>query len=417
MRPVFAPLALVLAVACHSSRRGPSGTYDASVPGDTCGSIRLTQYAASATGWCEWNRTATFLPVFVRDGLTAAVAEPFNGGSYGGASGESCGECWEVDTLGATRVVMIHDLCPVSGNVPCNGSHFHFDLASEAGSALMAGGMDEGSARRVPCPVTGNVHAQINDQNPTYLRVAFMNHRLPIRTAEVRGAGAGVAADNPYIAFERSGGAFHAFGPGRPLANGGGGLAVRLTTATGEVIESTVAIPASGASGTTVDLGAQFAGPGTPGATCRFVPPADIYVDGWGGIPSVTWQIDPWGAAENGFFGETSSSCASGSCVRVADLDQWTGFHLYYRQSFPTSTFTSVSFKARVASGSGTILVAPSHDGTRCSDTTFSVTASYTEFTIPIASVCSGLTELNALTFQNSGASVDLTIDDVRFVP
>src|SRR5512145_1699079 len=138
MRPV---LLFLLLAGCSSGPSGPSD-FDAAVPTDTCGSVRLTQYTASTGGWCEWNRSASFLPTFVRNGITAAIAEPFNGGSYGGESGEACGECWEVDTIAGTEIVMIHDLCPVAGNVPCNGSHFHFDLASEAGTALMAGGMD-----------------------------------------------------------------------------------------------------------------------------------------------------------------------------------------------------------------------------------------------------------------------------------
>lgn len=414
MRRLF--LGLLLLVGCDCGGSGPTnpGVFDASTPGDTCGSVRLTSYAAGATGWCEWNRTASFLPVFVRDGLTAAIAEPFNGSSYGGDEGESCGECWEVDTLGGTEVVMIHDLCPIAGNVPCNGSHFHFDLASEAGDALMAGGMDEGSARRVPCPVTGNIHAQVNDQNPTYLRVAFMNHRFPIRAAEIRGAGPGVSADNPYLPFERSGGAFEVSGPGRPLANGGTGLAIRLTSATGDVVESSVAIPSSGADGTTVDLGAQFANASGGVAVCRFTPPGDVYVDAWGGIPSVLWQINPWSGVS---ADEVSSGCASGSCVRVTGLAQWAGFHLYYRQAFPTTTFTTVTFRARVASGSTSVIAAPSNDGTRCTDTAFQVRTEFAEFTIPIASVCGGLAEINALTIQNTGPGVVMTIDDVRFVP
>ena len=71
--------------------------------------MTLSDSSHDPAGWCEWNRSASFLPVFVRDGLTAAIAEPFNGGSYGGDPGESCGECWEVDTLGGTEVVMIQD--------------------------------------------------------------------------------------------------------------------------------------------------------------------------------------------------------------------------------------------------------------------------------------------------------------------
>ena len=47
---------------------------DAGAPSDTCGSIRLTSYNAGTTGWCEFPRNASFLPTFVRNGLTGAIA-------------------------------------------------------------------------------------------------------------------------------------------------------------------------------------------------------------------------------------------------------------------------------------------------------------------------------------------------------
>lgn len=415
MRASLFALGFLLA-SCSTS--GDSGFHgDAGpTPGDTCGSIRLTSYTASATGWCEFDRTQSFLPTFVRSGLTAAIAEPWNGGSYGGASGEACGECWEISTIHDTRVVMIHDLCPIAGNVPCNGSHFHFDLASEAGTALGAGGMDEGSARRVPCPVTGNAHIQVNDLNPNYLRAAFVNHRIPIRLAEVRGAGAGVGADNPWHPMERSGGAWQVSVSGSGVANGGTGFSIRLTSTQGEVVESSVVVPSSTANRTSVDLGVQLTDQASAGAMCSYMPPAGVFIDDFGGIPSVLWAINPWGAAENG-DGIVSSPCVAGSCLRVPNLNQWTGFHLYYRQAFPTSTFTSLHVSLRTVSGSGMVTIAPSNDGVRCTETTVPVSTTYAETTIDLATVCTGMTEINGITFDNPGPSIGLLLDDVRFVP
>ena len=110
-------LGLFLVVACGSSNKGgDSSGYSgpiATEPADTCGSLRMTSYTAGTSGWCEFDRTLSILPDFVREGLTTAVAEPWNGGSYGGVAGESCGECWEVATLGSTRTIMVHDLCPI----------------------------------------------------------------------------------------------------------------------------------------------------------------------------------------------------------------------------------------------------------------------------------------------------------------
>ena len=64
-----------------------------------CGSVRLTSYNAGSQGWCEFPRNANFLPSFVRNGVTGAIAEPWNGSSYDGDPGEACGECWEIDTI------------------------------------------------------------------------------------------------------------------------------------------------------------------------------------------------------------------------------------------------------------------------------------------------------------------------------
>src|SRR5512138_3880223 len=97
---VLSGFAFVLALACGERSKQNAGTEArpgqvASQPSDTCGSVRLTSYSASNGGWCEFDRSAPMLPDFVRQGLTLAIAEPWNGSSYGGANGEACGECWE----------------------------------------------------------------------------------------------------------------------------------------------------------------------------------------------------------------------------------------------------------------------------------------------------------------------------------
>ena len=415
------PLACVtlLALGCDcggGDGPNPPGGDAAVQPSETCGSVRLTEYAASNSGgWCEFPREANFLPQFVRDGLTGAIAEPWNGSSYDGDPGESCGECWEIDTINATEIIMIADLCPIEGNPLCAGGHFHIDLASEAADALGGGANDEASARRVPCPVTGNVHIRVLDRNPTYLRFAPMNHRLPIRAVEFRGAGPGVAVDNPWTPATRSGGAWNLSGNAR----GGTGISLRITSVQGEVVESTEVIPLEGGSGVNIDLGVQLTDQApSNGGACEFVPPAVIYAEEFGGIDEMRWMINAWGAAESGPNGPYDQDCYAGtSCLRVRDLDQWSGFHLYYRQPFPTSTFSQVTLRARTVSGAGMINVAPSNDGERCANSTFAITETYTEITLDIASVCGGLDRLNALTIDNPGADIGLLLDDVRFVP
>jgi len=376
-------------------------------PTDECGSVRLTQYTASAGGYCEFDRTLEVLSADVQAGMTLAIAEPWNGSSYGGDPGEACGECWEIDTINATRVVMVHDLCPIEGNPLCAGGHFHFDLASEAAEALQGGALDEGSTRRVPCPVEGNIFAQIIDRNEWgYVRLQFVNHRIPIRTAEFR------AADgDAWFALARSGGAWHAVENGEMFAADGPGGVFRLTSAQGEVLESVNVLDYGTGIGSVFDLGVQLTDQDPPeGGSCEFVPPADVYVDGWGGIPEVRWEPNPW---EGTSIEEIDSNCRAGSCLDVTPFEQWSGFHLYYRQPFPVSTFSSLSLWARAASGEGTIDVAPNGDGGQCAVTSVPVGTDWTQITIDVASVCAGYDTLNTVTVQNTGAAFELLLDDV----
>ncbi|MBK6575223.1 MAG: hypothetical protein IPG17_03270 [Sandaracinaceae bacterium] len=418
----FLPAAsLVLALtstACGDGSGGMTPPRDGGgvAPSETCGSVRLTSYNAGDTGWCEFPRNANFLPAFVRSGVTGAIAEPWNGSSYGGAAGESCGECWEIDTINGTEVVMIADLCPIEGNPLCAGGHFHIDLANEAAEAVGGGANDEGSARRVPCPVSGNVHVRVNNRNPSYLRIAPMNHRIPIRSIDFRGAGDGVAADNPWTPVQRSGGAWHTVDAGE-LSRGGSGVVLRFTSAQGEVIESTTIIPTSGGN-ENVDLGVQFTDQDpSSGGACEFIPPAVVYGEEFGGIDEMRWIINPWGAAEAGPHGPYDQDCFAGSsCLRVRDLDQWTGFHLYYRQEFPSSTFSSLTLQARTESGTGMIQVTLSDaEGNRCTGTVFDITETYSQISIDVGSICGGVDRIASVTIDNPGPNIGLLLDDVRF--
>jgi hypothetical protein len=380
-------------------------------PSADCGSVRLTSYTAAPGGWCEYDRTQALLPSFVRDGLTLAIAEPYDGSSYGGEPGEACGECWEIDTITDTRIVMVHDLCPIEGNPLCAGGHFHFDLSTEAGEALHGGGLDEAQARRVPCPVDGNVFLQINDRNEWgYLRLAFLNHRIPIRSADYRSA-----TGSAWLPVQRSGGAWHVLDDGETFAAGGPGGVFRLTSAQGEVLETPNVLAYELPIGSTFDLGAQLTDQApNGGGACLFEPPAVVYGDGYGGIPEVRWAINPWG---EGTASESTEGCVggAGSCIQLAGLGQYSGFHIYYRQPFPTATFASLTLSLRAASGSGEVVVAPSLEGERCTETTVAVGAEWTEVTVALGSSCSNLANLNAVTVDNPGSPLTLLVDEVRF--
>ncbi len=374
-----------------------------------CTSVRLTSYEASDSGWCEFNTTHSFLPAFVREGMHLAIGEPWNGSSFDGEPGEACGECWQVDTIHDTRVLMVTNLCPIEGNPLCAGGHFHFDLSTDAGEALDSLGLFEGAAKRVPCPINGDIHVQVNDSNEWgYLRIAFLNHTVPIRSFEVS-----ASTDGKWVPAERSGGAWQVLEGPRP--EDGDGIYFRIESVLGESVVSTNALPFLISGGQTHDLGAQFSESYDDTGDCEFTPPQDVYDDEWGGIDEVRWQPNPWGSAT---ISEVGSGCFDGSdsCLRIDNMGQWEGAHFYYRQPFPVSTFESLSLQMKSTIGSGEIAVTPSYDGERCEEQTVEVNEEgWTEVTIDLATACSNLYELNAVTINNLSETFPFTIDAVRF--
>jgi len=405
MRAGFLTCALALG-ACGGG--GVAGLADAAVqPSAACGSVRYTWYTASKGGWCEYDRTAPMLPESVRAGLTLAIAEPWAGSSYGGLFGEACGECWELASLSQRRIVMVHDLCPIEGNPVCAGSHFHVDLSEEAKDALAVEGIGELSGRRVPCPVTGNVHMQVLDRNKWgYLRFQLLNHRIPIRTVDFRSA-----TGATFFPAERSGGAWHVLDNGDMFQEGAEGGVFRLTSAQGEVLDMPNALPYAAAIGSFFDLGAQLADPSSgSGPVCTFTVPPDIYTDGYGGIEKVQWMMNPWGSAKPS---EVESDCLAGKCLRIAGLQPSAGFHIYYDAAFTPTTFRNLRLQARAEAGAGTIVVMLAGDGYQCTKTTISLTDAWAETVIDLASACPGAGQVNMFTLQGGTASVVL-LDDVR---
>ena len=401
-------LGLLLVAACGSSSKGGYAGPIAGEPTDACGSVRMTSYTAGTTGWCEFDRTLSILPDFVRAGLTTAIAEPWNGGSYGGVAGESCGECWEVTTLGIARTIMVHDLCPIDGNPICAGDHFHFDLSSESARALDVNGINEGGTRRVPCPVTGNMYLQILDRNQYgYVRFQVVNHRIPVRNVEFRAIGGG-----DWFAARRSGGAWDIPDHGDGFTIDGTGGVFRLTSAQGEILEMPNTLTYASATGSVFDLGAQFSDQAAAGgAICTFEPPP-VYVDAYGGITSVKWQMNPWGNAK---ASETTASCKSGSCIRVQGLAGASGFHIYYPHAFASSLWKALTLNVRAEKGTGKLQVGASNDGQTCTMTSVDVSEAYASVSLDLATTCASQSELNAVTVYGDAALTAL-FDDIVFV-
>lgn len=403
------PLVLLLC-ACGRGSTGAGGTPPppASGGGPTCGAVRLTSYLGSDVGYCEFDRTLPILPASVRAGLTLAMAQPWLGGSYGGEPGEACGECWEVSTLSATKIIMVDNECPSNGmGGACDGDSFHFDLESKAAAALGHSGLEAGSTRRVACPVTGNVFLSLLDRNQWgFLRFTPVNHRVPVRQIDYRAVGT-----SGWKPARRDAGAWAIAGDGSTFAQGGPGGVFRITSAQGQVLEMPNALGYAVAKGSTFDLGAQLTDlePST-GPACNFEPPADVYVDGYGGIPNVRWRLNPWPGV--GGASEVTAGCVSGSCIRVSGMDMWSGFNIYYVQSFAPSTFASLSLKVKSETGTGTVDVWVGD----CAHVTVPVSATWTTGTVDLASACAGKGALSTVSVQDtSGNGMTLLLDDVRF--
>ncbi len=387
---------------------------DEPAPGVTseCGSVRLTEYGATDLRYCGFDRTHAALPDFVRAGMTVAIAEPYNGSSYGGDPGEACGECWEVDTLVGTQVVMVHDLCPIEGNTLCAGGHFHFDVSLETAQVLGGGGwLGEAALRRVPCPVTGNIHARVSDRNQWgYLKIAFFNHRFPIRTVEYRDVGG-----EEWVPLERCLARWCTAETTTTFAEGGPGAVFRLTSASGETVTGTEALTYAMADESVLDTGAQFAEVALAGAACEFVPPGDVYDEGWGGIDGVRWEANAWG---NASLSEITEDCAnaSASCFLISNLQGGDGVNVTYRNSFPTTTFSRLSLQLRARTGSGEVQVVPRSEAARCSaPTVVQVDTEWALIEIDVATSCPEYTELEGLAIRSPADTLDLVVDEIRY--
>jgi len=379
-----------------------------------CGPARLTYYDVVGAGACEVMDVPAALPRIARDGLTAAMAEPWWGGSSGGDPAEACGECWEITTASATRTVVITDLCPIAGNPVCAGDFFHFDVARAAATELgyLTAGIVEADVRRVPCPVDGNIFAIVRDANPYFLRVTFGDARIGIHAVDYRGAGAGVAATNPWTAMHRDSGAWAVTGSGGELARGGTGVVLRLTSSQGQVVESTAIVSTTSAPLTAVDLGVQvddLAPPTGPACTWR-VP--DPYVDGLGGIERVRWSEGGWGGGTTDVA--ATADCRAGTCISVAGLDGWGGLQLLYHEQFAWAGLTRLSLWARAPSEVPLQLkVIGDAD---CTPVDFMAGPAYSQVTVDLATACAGVSRVQTVQLQLMRATAgSFTVDDVVF--
>ena len=369
----------------------------------------MTYYNSSDRRWCGFDRTSSILPDFVQRGMTVAIAEPWNGSSYSGDPGEACGECWQISTSFASELVMVHDLCPIEGNPICAGSHFHFDVSGEVADAIDGGGwLGEAAVKRVPCPVSGNIHVYITSRNQWgYMQLAFFNHRFPIRTVEYRASDSNEwlpmnrclarwCLDEDMVTF---------------AANGPGGM-FRFTSAPGEMVESNAVLTADIAEGSDFDLGVQFADIPAEDGVCTFLPPTAVYDDEWGGIDGVRWEPNLWGDAR---LSESADGCAdnSSACLVLTDFDG-SGLHITYRHVFPKSDFSTLTLQARSSSGTGTVEIAPRSEDARCSNPpTFTLTGEWRTYTVDIAGSCPDVDWIHGFTISRTENVGNLYLDSM----
>jgi expansin (peptidoglycan-binding protein) len=104
------------------------------------------------------------------------------------AGGARCGECYElVGPRGAIRV-MITDLCPVKGNVPCIGDMDHFDLTQPTFPYLADPtlGVANVTYRLVACDVSGPVRVYVREGSSVWwCSLTVINHRVGIAELDV----------------------------------------------------------------------------------------------------------------------------------------------------------------------------------------------------------------------------------------
>lgn len=241
------------------------GAEQTTAPTGACRNTRLTTYSDNndLVG-CGYHRALPVIPQLVRDWMYFAMSEPFYGSSYNGASGEACGECWELTTASTTAIVMVADLCPVEGNPPCaDPNQMNFDLVEGAADRFGSQGWDQAVARPVACPISGNIQIEVLDRSWAYFQAAVFNFRIPLRLVEFQPVGGSTWTPMTRV----FGSAWHNMDDQNPAFNSvaagadanGAGVTLRLTSAQGQVLTSTVVL-GSGNSGTgkTVDLGIQF---------------------------------------------------------------------------------------------------------------------------------------------------------------
>lgn len=379
-----------------------------------CERINVAQSAEALDGTCGFAPYAANMPQPYQAGRRVSVNNAlYTLGTYGaGSVAAGCGECLELTSSTGSTVVIIADTCSGAGTPGCDGAGTSMVASQTVSTALDIGGWDMASVRGVPCPLVGNVHLVVDplSQPPSYLRLRLYNHAVGIQALDVRGAGTGVNANNPWVPLTRSlGNGWDHTGDAR---NGGTAWQVRVTTGQGDVVEVPQAI--TFVDDLDVDLGFQTQDHrDMGGAACVWDPTRDVFREGFAQEGEVRWSL------ASGTANVVNTSCHSGtSCLQLPFTGA--GVVLFqYNDDIPAALVPKVDLYGRVGSISSNVLrVRLMSPGNTCSDVDFpTVSIVWTHVSLDMSPSCPPGTLVNGIQITNVSGNGSLFLDDVTLPP
>jgi len=378
-----------------------------------------TIQAGAERGACGFGRVTGLMPDTYRNLRRVAVSTMlYDGGlSGGGAGAEACGECVEITRAGVTTLAMVTDWCDPAGGPPC-APGVTSAVAYEAVSMdHTLSGSDLASYRAVPCPGAATMRVALDASSflPGFIRLRVYSHRIGLRHVELRGAGPGVSATNPWTSMARSlSNGWDLTGP--DVRRGGTGVQLRLTSVHGQVIESPAIVALTAMNDD--DLLVQFDDRRAIGATCDWQPLRTIYDDALGSAFVGTWAAATWRttAVSATLDPTVTLGCRQGNCLRVSTTANFGGVSFQYSGAQPVATSPTLDFWILPGSSAATYAVSAAPG---CTTVPYAATsASWSHVTIDLAAACPSGTRLQSLfIYRTNGAATDFMLDDVRLLP
>lgn len=367
----------------------------------------------SAPGSCGFSQVAATMPPIYASMKLLSVSTPFmmSGDPRTGADG--CGQCFEITRGGVTAIGLVVDFCDPGVGVMCGAKVPSMSATANLSSELGLSGSDVATFRPVACPTPGTMRAWVDPTTNTgYVSVRVYSHRVGLRNVEARGAGPGVAADNPWTPLSRQLNNLWTR-TGSELRRGGTGVQLRLTSAHGQVIEAPPGVALTAMND--VDLGVQFDDWSTPGPVCSWQPVRDVYADALGsadfsGWSAARWLSSPFNATSNA---DWAVDCRTAKCLLVSAAG-FGGTVLVYSGLLPVEAAPTLELWVRTPAGTASLSV---RGAPGCTEVPFTATTTWTRVTVDLSAACPAGTNVNRLQFQSlSNMPLDFALDDVRLL-